>query len=263
MTVPLTFADWAMTEGRFQKHFKFIAPSQWHDDMLPLHEFIDLDHDDMAEHTPYVYAVHPDSNTLIRVGIDPEIVHATIERRNFWRTLKGLAGVDKVIIDTDAIAAQAKAEMAASIASNLMSIAGGNGGDVSALASALAAAPAANAPQVAVPTTAPTPTKAASTTPQAAASPAPKTAPTAGGHESVWIETPDCTTCDECVDINPKIFKYNEDKKAIVIDPTAGTFEDIVKAAEKCTAVIIHPGTPWNPNEKNLEKLIKRAEKFQ
>ncbi len=79
----------------------------------------------------------------------------------------------------------------------------------------------------------------------------------------MWIETPDCTTCDECVEINPKIFKYNEDKKAIVIDPTAGTFEDIVKAAEKCTAVIIHPGTPWNPNEKNLDKLIKRAEKFQ
>ncbi|NOQ15139.1 MAG: hypothetical protein GQ583_11775, partial [Methyloprofundus sp.] len=88
-------------------------------------------------------------------------------------------------------------------------------------------------------------------------------AATAGGHEPVWIETPDCTTCDECVEINPKIFQYNAEKKAIVVDPTAGTFEDIVKSAEKCTAVIIHPGTPWNPNEKNLAKLIKRAEKFQ
>jgi len=264
MTVPLTFADWAMTEGRFQKHFKFVPPSQWNDDMVPLHEFIDLDHEEMAENIAYIHAVHPDTNTLVRVVIDSEIVHSTIERRNFWRTLKGLAGVDKVVIDTDAIAAQAKAEMAASIASNLMSIAGGDGGDVSALASALAAAPAGNAPQVAVPT-APTPAKAAnaSAAPQAATSPAAAAAPAAGGHEPVWIETPDCTTCDECVDINPKIFKYNEDKKAIIIDPTAGTFEDIVKAAEKCTAVIIHPGTPWNPNEKNLDKLIKRAEKFQ
>jgi pyruvate-ferredoxin/flavodoxin oxidoreductase len=26
---------------------------------------------------------------------------------------------------------------------------------------------------------------------------------------------------------------------------------------------IIHPGTPANPNEKGLDKLIKRAEKFQ
>jgi pyruvate-ferredoxin/flavodoxin oxidoreductase len=82
-------------------------------------------------------------------------------------------------------------------------------------------------------------------------------------HEPVWIETPDCTTCDECVDIAPAMFKYDDDKKAIVIDPTAGTFEQIVRSAEKCTAVIIHPGTPWNPDEPNLEKLIKRAEKFQ
>ncbi len=65
------------------------------------------------------------------------------------------------------------------------------------------------------------------------------------------------------MDIAPAIFQYNADKKAIVIDPTKGTFEDIVRSAEKCTAVIIHPGTPWNLDEPNLDKLIKRAEKFQ
>ena len=35
-----------------------------------------------------------------------------------------------------------------------------------------------------------------------------------------------------------------------------------VLAAEKCTARIIHPGTPLNPKEKNLEKWLKRAEPF-
>ena len=263
MTVPLTFADWAMTEGRFQKHFKFVAPSKWTDDMVPLHEFIDLDHDEMAENTAYVHAVHPESNTLVRVAIDPEIVHATIERRNFWRTLKGLAGLDKIVIDVEAIAAQAKAEMASGIASNLMNMVSGKSADgatdVNALAAVLAAAPAASAPQVPVPTVAAPAGKTAAASPVAKA----EQPAAAGGHDAVWIETPDCTTCDECVDINPKIFKYNDDKKAIIIDPTAGTFEDIVKAAEKCTAVIIHPGTPWNPDEKNLAKLIKRAEKFQ
>jgi pyruvate-ferredoxin/flavodoxin oxidoreductase len=255
MIVPLTFADWAMTEGRFQKHFKFVPPSQWNDDMVPLHEFIDLDHDEMADNIAYIHAVHPDSNTLVRVVVDPEIVHSTIERRNFWRTLKGLAGADRKEVDTVAIATQAKAEMASSIASNIMGMVGGD--DASELASMLMAAPSANAPAVAVPS--------ASTPAEASATPAAATAAEkpAGGHEPVWIETPDCTTCDECVDINPNIFKYNADKKAMVINPTAGTFEDIVRSAEKCTAVIIHPGTPWNPNEKNLEKLIKRAEKFQ
>ncbi|MBT5223567.1 MAG: 4Fe-4S binding protein [Gammaproteobacteria bacterium] len=263
MTVPLTFADWAMTEGRFQKHFKFVAPSKWTDDMVPLHEFIDLDHDEMAENTAYVHAVHPESNTLVRVAIDPEIVHATIGRRNFWRTLKGLAGLDKIVIDVEAIAAQAKAEMASGIASNLMNMVSGKSADgatdVNALAAVLAAPAAASAPQVPVPTVAAPAGKTAAASPVAKA----EQPAAAGGHDAVWIETPDCTTCDECVDINPKIFKYNDDKKAIIIDPTAGTFEDIVKAAEKCTAVIIHPGTPWNPDEKNLAKLIKRAEKFQ
>ncbi len=50
---------------------------------------------------------------------------------------------------------------------------------------------------------------------------------------------------------------------ASMVNPTGGSYKDIVRAAEKCTASCIHPGTPFNPNEKDVEKLIKRAEKFQ
>ena len=79
----------------------------------------------------------------------------------------------------------------------------------------------------------------------------------------VWIDTPECTTCDECIQIAPKVFQYNAAKKSAVIDPKGASFKDIVKAAEKCTASCIHPGTPWNPSEPGLDKLIKRAEKYQ
>lgn len=85
----------------------------------------------------------------------------------------------------------------------------------------------------------------------------------AGDWEPVWVETPECTGCDECVNINPAIFKYNADKKIEIVNAKAGSFKDIVKAAEKCTAGCIHPGTPWNPTEQGVDKLIKRAEKFQ
>ena len=85
----------------------------------------------------------------------------------------------------------------------------------------------------------------------------------AQGFEPAWIESAECTACDECTDINPKIFAYDDKKRAYILDPKGGPFKDIVKAAEKCTVRIIHPGTPWNPNEKGLDKLIKRAEKFQ
>lgn len=72
----------------------------------------------------------------------------------------------------------------------------------------------------------------------------------------------DLTACDECININSKVFGYNDAKKVVVLNPKAGTYLDLVKAAEKCTAGVIHPGTPWNMNEPNLDKLKQRAAKF-
>ena len=88
-------------------------------------------------------------------------------------------------------------------------------------------------------------------------------AESAADFEAAYIDTPECTACDECININPKIFAYDGSKKAVIINAKAGSFLDVVKAAEKCTAGIIHPGTPWNMNEANLDKLTLRAAKFQ
>ena len=83
-----------------------------------------------------------------------------------------------------------------------------------------------------------------------------------GDYEPVWIESPECTACDECVTLAPKTFVYNDQKLAVVINPKGSKFADIVKAAEKCTASCIHPGTPWNMSEPGVEKLMARAVKF-
>ena len=77
-----------------------------------------------------------------------------------------------------------------------------------------------------------------------------------------WIETPLCTSCNECIQLNGQLFKYNADKMAVIGDPSAGTYEDLVEAAEKCPVRIIHPGKPMNPQEANLEELMARAAKF-
>jgi pyruvate-ferredoxin/flavodoxin oxidoreductase len=77
-----------------------------------------------------------------------------------------------------------------------------------------------------------------------------------------YIDTIRCTSCDECTDLNNKMFAYNEDGLAYIKDPTAGTFKQLVMAAEACAPEIIHPGDPLNPDEKGLDKLIKRAEPF-
>ena len=58
------------------------------------------------------------------------------------------------------------------------------------------------------------------------------------------------------------MFAYNENKQAYIKDPKAGTFQELVKAAERCSARVIHPGTPLDPDEPDLEKWVKRAEPF-
>ena len=58
------------------------------------------------------------------------------------------------------------------------------------------------------------------------------------------------------------VLAYNADKQAFIKNPRGGTFRDLVVAAESCTAKIIHPGTPWNPAESDLESLRERARAF-
>ena len=77
-----------------------------------------------------------------------------------------------------------------------------------------------------------------------------------------WIDTDECTACDECTQLNSKIFVYNADKKAIIKNAEGGPYKDLVKAAEKCTARVIHPGLPRNRSQKGIEKWIKRGEKY-
>ena len=92
--------------------------------------------------------------------------------------------------------------------------------------------------------------------------PADATAESNGEYMAPWLDTDDCTGCDECININPKIFKYNADKKAFIDNPNGGPYQDIVKSAEQCTAQVIHPGKPADRSEKDIDKWIKRGEKF-
>jgi len=237
LTVPLTFADFALTEGRFRKHFRKAPPETWHDDMMPLADFIALDQEERDGKYPYLWATDA-KNRLMRVLVAKELVRSTEERREFWQQLKSLVGVDKRV-DLDQVRAETQAEMARSITAGLLAMA--NGGDPSALASIASSAVG--------------PTDAGRALPAAANLP--------WEYEPVWVETPECTACDECTDLAPKTFQYNEQKQAIVINPQGSAYRDIVKAAEKCTAGCLHPGTPWNTNEKDAEKLMQRAEKYQ
>jgi pyruvate-ferredoxin/flavodoxin oxidoreductase len=233
LEVPMTFADFAVSEGRFRKHFKKAPRETWNDTMEPFHDFLTMDDDEREGRFPFIWAVDA-KNRLNRVLCSQEIVNAAEERRDFWRQLKSVAGLDRQV-DVNAIVQQTKAEMAQKLSSTLLSLAAS--GDMAALAGGAVSA------------------NGNGNGASHAAAPA--------DYEPVWIDTPECTACDECTNLNPNIFAYNDDKKAIVINPKAGPFKDIVKAAEKCTAGCIHPGTPFNPAEAGVDKLVQRAAKYQ
>jgi pyruvate-ferredoxin/flavodoxin oxidoreductase len=206
--------------------------------MMPLHEFLGLEAEDREGLYPYIWGMDG-KNRLMRVMVSEQLVHASEDRLHYWRLLKSLAGVDK-IVDEDAIVNQARAEMAQKLSASLLALV--SSGDTASLLDTGGSAAGGTA---------------------IAATGAATGAATAADYEPVWIDTPECEACDECTQINPKIFAYNDDKKAIVANPRGGHYKDIVRAAEKCTAECIHPGTPFNPKESGLERLLKRAEKFQ
>ncbi|MBZ0134207.1 MAG: 2-oxoacid:acceptor oxidoreductase family protein, partial [Rhodocyclaceae bacterium] len=226
MELPMTFADFAATEGRFAKQFRKAPPETWNDDMVPMADFLALDKGEREGKFPFIWAVDK-KNRLMRLLATDDLVRATEERLHFWQQLKNIAGLDKAAVDTEMLADQVRAELLAKITASL-GVAGG-------------VASAAGASQ-----------------PQAAQS----AAPAADGYEPVWVETPECTACDECTTLAPKVFVYNDQKQAIVVNPKGGKYADIVKAAEKCTAGCLHPGTPWNMNEPGIEKLMARAAKY-
>jgi len=104
--------------------------------------------------------------------------------------------------------------------------------------------------------------------PEEKPAPAPEAAPAAEAEKPArnkdepYIETPRCSTCEECVKINNRMFIYNKDKQAYIADINAGTYRELVEAAEACQVSIIHPGKPRNPQEPGLEELLARAEPF-
>jgi len=116
------------------------------------------------------------------------------------------------------------------------------------------------------------PAAAAAAAAPVAAAPAPSAAPAAAEAEAApaerppsdeaWIETSRCPSCNECQLINDRMFAYNENKQAYIKDITAGTYRQLVEAAESCQVAIIHPGKPRNPNEPGLAELLERAQPF-
>ncbi len=236
MKLPMTFADFALTEARFRKHFRKVPRSAWNDNMMPLAEFLEMDESNREGKFPYIWAVDRNQK-LNRVLVAKPIVDSCEERRDFWLMLRDIAGVEIEKPQEENLEEKIRNEVVGNIAQGLMQLAGGNSGENDLLKMALEKPVETNGVLVEEPSS-------------------------NGEYMAPWLETDECSSCDECIRLNPNIFAYNEDNKAYIKNPKAGPYEDLVKAAEKCTAGVIHPGLPAEKSGKDIEKWISRGEKY-
>jgi len=236
MKLPMTFADFALTEARFRKHFRKVPRSAWNDNMMPLAEFLEMDESNREGKFPYIWAVDRNQK-LNRVLVAKPIVDSCEERRDFWLMLRDIAGVEIEKPQEENLEEKIRNEVVGNIAQGLMQLAGGNSGENDLLKMALEKPLETNGVLVEEPSS-------------------------NGEYMAPWLETDECSSCDECIRLNPNIFAYNEDNKAYIKNPKAGPYEDLVKAAEKCTAGVIHPGLPAEKSGKDIEKWISRGEKY-
>jgi ferredoxin len=257
------------------EHFRMVPRGYESDDLVPVADYLGRDDEAVGRLVPFVWGIDEDG-TLVRLAISRALVFACQDRLNYWRTLQELAGVhnfyveaaiERVLEDARAAADAEREELLKSHAEELDSARSEAAGEaMGQLVDVLMGADLSSMVGGSAPATMPAPSEAPAKE-AAAAEPAAEPEPEPEEEDEVsfdepWIDSAACTTCDDCLNINKMMFAYNEDKQAYLKDPRAGTYEELVRAAETCPAKCIHPGKPLNPSEPDLEALIARAEPF-
>jgi hypothetical protein len=279
LEVPCTFADAVALEPAYLRHLRIVPRAAWDEDQLPLAEYLErFDPEGGDRSIPYIWVLD-EEGTLQRAVVSRELALACRDRLRSWQVLQELAGYENVFAERAALRAkdEAKAEAEAqraeleqahaeelervrsetaresleALAEALM-----QPGEVALPPSAVTARAAAAPEPAAVEISAEAPVEAA-----AAVEEAPEEEEVLAFDEP-FIDSPLCTTCNECTNINSQLFKYNADKQAFIADAAAGTFGELVRAAELCPATCIHPGRPRSDDTTATPDMLERAAKF-
>lgn len=234
-----TLADFVATDPRYARHFARVPPSAWNDDMLALDDWLRRSPESLEKKVPSLVAVDRD-DVLQRLIIDDSLVQAARRCLENWHRLQELGGIHNS--HADRLLARERARWEEEKRAEIAALSAAGAVPVEAEAADAAAAKV-SAAEV----------DGAAQEPE----PEPERSP-----DEAWIETIRCSSCNECTQINDKMFEYNENKQAYLKDVKAGTYRQLVEAAESCQLSIIHPGKPADPTEPGLDELIERAQPF-
>ncbi|NOX36537.1 MAG: hypothetical protein GXO78_03290 [Calditrichaeota bacterium] len=275
--LPFTVIDLLSTHVLFDHHFLLLPPEVQDDRFVPLEEYERLTDSEREHKIPFILMID-EANRLQRVVVTRKLVEAARTLLADWHLLQELGGIhnsharrlleaeqarlrQEMESEIQAIEQRYQAELEKTLGEVARDI-------VSNIAAGLLGQATMPAAPVGMPSsTAPAPPPETESAPPTESAEVTEAPPEEEEEEELsfdepYIETPRCTSCGECININNQLFAYNDNKQAYIKDPTAGTYRELVLAAEKCPVHIIHPGKPKNPDEPGLDELLKRAEPY-
>ncbi|MDP7009030.1 MAG: ferredoxin [Phycisphaerales bacterium] len=281
LQLSFTFAHCAMLSPELQKYFMKLPDGFESDDLCPVESWLHVAPEDASKLLPFLWAADSEG-AIHKVIIARTVTDVCRERLDYWSTLRELAGFDNSYV-AQALAAEREV-MQEAFETERETLQNDHASEIETirtsasqvamqqLAEVLLGGGGSLVNPMAMVGSTPPPVSAPSANGSTVVEPSSETQPL---DEHVveneteledlgdpWIDSPLCTTCNDCMEVNAQVFVYNDDKQAYIKDATAGTFEEIVRAAEACPARCIHPGSPLNAAEPNLDDLIKRAAEF-
>lgn len=277
-----TAAHAAALDSGWHDRFWVIPTEAWSDEQLGIEAYVEQALTSPVLKVPYIWIVDA-HGTLARAIMTHDVVVTCLDVARGWRLLQELAGIDNQHARAAAKAAreqalaeaaleredlltahnakletigeEAAAQAVESIVAQLVDIGIGATSEFAPLAAtampALAVAAAAQR----------SPTEPLAQ-PDSASAADEAEDDDDGGFDEPYIDSILCTTCNECTNLNSLLFKYNDDKQAYIADASAGTFVQLVQAAEKCPAKCIHPGKPRAGDATATAAWVERAAPF-
>jgi ferredoxin len=227
--VPFTLVDFLASDRRYAAHLACVPRERWNGSMIRVDESLAREGRGLPDQIPSVLMVDA-ANRLQKVIVDQSLIRQADRCRQMWHNLQELGGIN--YSHAQRLLARERKAWEQRLREQVQT-------------QAVQSAPAGPAAAAAVPVAA-----------------APVVEEPARNPDEAYIETERCSTCNECTQLNGKMFAYNENQQAYIKDIDAGTYADLVQAAENCQVSVIHPGKPRNPSEPGLAELLERAQPF-
>ncbi|HJN96249.1 MAG: hypothetical protein CMQ15_12265 [Gammaproteobacteria bacterium] len=276
-----TFADYCLLRPELLDHYRLVPDGCNAEELVEVQAYLNASTEDQDRMVPYIWSVNPHGQ-MHKLVVSRRLIYACRDRLNFWRSLQSLAGVRNIYVEEavkksqeeqQQLAATQREELIKAHEEIVQQIQSESTGDVMARLTNVLIGLDLSSDSLTATASAPAsvsaPPAAAAEQPEVIDSPdaAAEVVQEEDDEEDVsfdepWIDSIFCTTCDDCLNLNKQMFVYNDDRQAIIADPKAGPYADLVEAAELCPARCIHPGKPLDASEPGLDDLIARAEPF-